>query len=213
MTQQDVSDIRVDEEAASLPEEVAHEAVAAASQANGVRTEPGLSLAAPIVSSSVAVAAGSRADLTGDGSGEARPPLADPDELLLAFLRGRDVECPRCGYNLRDLPRPECPECREGLLLTVGRKRIPFGPLVAAVAPGIFSGICAALLVPFMIMGAPPAPWILAECFGWFSLGCAIVLCRRRERFQRLTIGEQWIAAVGVWVVHVTAFFLLVSNV
>lgn len=29
----------------------------------------------------------------------------------MAFIKGRDVDCPHCAYNLRDLPEPRCPEC------------------------------------------------------------------------------------------------------
>ncbi len=38
-------------------------------------------------------------------------------EHVRRFVAGRDVPCPKCDYNLRDLERGECPEC--GLRLTV----------------------------------------------------------------------------------------------
>src|SRR5882724_749530 len=41
-------------------------------------------------------------------------------ELLRAFLVGRDVLCPACGYNLRDLLGERCPECGEEVVLQVG---------------------------------------------------------------------------------------------
>ena len=31
--------------------------------------------------------------------------------LLQDFLRDRDVTCPRCAYNLRNLVGNRCPEC------------------------------------------------------------------------------------------------------
>jgi uncharacterized membrane protein YdjX (TVP38/TMEM64 family) len=40
-------------------------------------------------------------------------------DALGAALRGRDVPCPGCGYNLRDLTGDRCPEC--GIELTVER--------------------------------------------------------------------------------------------
>lgn len=40
--------------------------------------------------------------------------------MLQSFLEGRDVDCPGCGYNLRDLQTDRCPECGEELLLRVG---------------------------------------------------------------------------------------------
>src|SRR5688572_24753805 len=36
---------------------------------------------------------------------------AAPAGLLRAFLAGRDVSCPNCEYNLRDLAGDRCPEC------------------------------------------------------------------------------------------------------
>ena len=43
----------------------------------------------------------------------------DADGLLLDFVRDRDAACPRCGYNLRNLTLPRCPECRHDLVLAV----------------------------------------------------------------------------------------------
>lgn len=43
-------------------------------------------------------------------------PLVDPP-LLVDYLAGGDVACPRCGYNLRDLTGEACPEC--GVKLSV----------------------------------------------------------------------------------------------
>ncbi len=103
----------------------------------------------------------------------ARPP-ADADTLLLEFLRDRDAACPLCGYNLRNLSGTTCPECRELLSLSVGFRKPRFGWFVVAIAPGIFSGICAALmmipLVGFSLFSAnPPAPWPvwILNAFGW----------------------------------------------
>src|SRR5262245_32084681 len=45
---------------------------------------------------------------------------AQTGELLNRYLADRDVLCPGCGYNLRDLTRDHCPECDQGLALRVG---------------------------------------------------------------------------------------------
>lgn len=37
--------------------------------------------------------------------------------VLQAFLADRDVPCPHCGYNLRGLQAPVCPECKHDLQL------------------------------------------------------------------------------------------------
>jgi len=40
-------------------------------------------------------------------------------DLLREFLAGRDVSCPACGYNLRDLVGDVCPECGDRIKLSV----------------------------------------------------------------------------------------------
>lgn len=45
-------------------------------------------------------------------------PIPD-DELVAAFLRGRDVPCPKCGYNRRDGESANCPECNEQLRIYI----------------------------------------------------------------------------------------------
>ena len=42
-------------------------------------------------------------------------PSPNQAELLRAYLAGRDIPCPGCGYNLRGLTIQTCPEC--GLFL------------------------------------------------------------------------------------------------
>ncbi len=68
-------------------------------------------------------------------------------EMLLECLRDHDAACPVCGYNVRSLTRPICPECRQELVLTVGVLRLRLRWLLAAVAPGFFSGIAACFVI------------------------------------------------------------------
>ncbi len=44
------------------------------------------------------------------------PPL---DEVLRAYLAGRDAPCPRCAYNLRGCAAQVCPECGVPLSLAI----------------------------------------------------------------------------------------------
>ena len=51
--------------------------------------------------------------------------------MLAAYLAGRDVPCPQCGYNLRDLAGHRCPECGDALALRLGLAEPRLGTLVA----------------------------------------------------------------------------------
>lgn len=51
--------------------------------------------------------------IAADGGGEQRS--------VVAYLRAHDTPCPKCTYQLRDLPRAQCPEC--GTVL--GRENLP----------------------------------------------------------------------------------------
>ena len=44
-------------------------------------------------------------------------PTDSEDAFLVAYLRDRDVECPICQYNLRNLQTDRCPECGEHLTI------------------------------------------------------------------------------------------------
>lgn len=139
-------------------------------------------------------------------------------DMLLAFLRERDVPCPRCGYNLRDLTQPACPECREELTLIVARREIGFGWLLLSLVPGAFSGIAAAFLLMVIVTillsprgKLPPWPVPVLDVFGWCSGLFAIGLYLKRDRFLRKTKDRQRAYAAVLWAVHVGMFILFVS--
>ncbi|MEQ8770762.1 MAG: hypothetical protein RIB60_09680 [Phycisphaerales bacterium] len=37
--------------------------------------------------------------------------MDEQDQRVVAYLAGRDGECPRCKYNCRGVPEAKCPEC------------------------------------------------------------------------------------------------------
>ncbi|MCC6580429.1 MAG: hypothetical protein IT440_08300 [Phycisphaeraceae bacterium] len=132
-----------------------------------------------------------------------------PEAELLDYLQQRDVKCPTCGYNLRDLRRARCPECGSGLGLTVSVVD-PFlsawvvmvGVLFSAAGVGMF------MLAYLTSMGFPPLPrsWI-----GKFAQGAifyliaaipvALVTALCRRPFLRLNHLRQIRAALLVTLV------------
>jgi hypothetical protein len=139
---------------------------------------------------------------------------ANETRLLLDFVRERDIDCPRCGYNLRNLTRPICPECGNELHLKVGSARAQISIFLLTIVPGIFSAVAAVLitggtLYSRLILGQtsrPPTPLWGALAFGWISTGMAVSLYVYRERYLRLSTAAQWTWAIIAWAVHLLAF-------
>jgi hypothetical protein len=138
-------------------------------------------------------------------------------DMLLDFLREHDAACPVCGYNLRALTRPICPECGHELVLTVGAAaRLRLGWLLAAVAPGFFSGIAACfVLVPIVgRLAFGDGKWSpvlnALDLFGWCSGLFAIVIAKKRSRFLAQPRARQRWWALGIWFVHVAALGLFI---
>jgi hypothetical protein len=155
-------------------------------------------------------------DAAADQLAELHAPSSRAQALLLQFLREFESPCPVCGYNLKALTRPVCPECGQELVLAVGAARVRLGWLMAAVAPGFFSGIAAAfLLAPIvlrLILGDGRMSWPLVplDLFGWCSGAFAVALAVKRHRFVTLPLASQRWWALGVWGVHVIALGVVI---
>lgn len=148
---------------------------------------------------------------------KARRALHSPEEVV-AFLAGRSVPCPRCGYDLCDIPTAQCPECGEPLVLKIGSPRSRFGWLVLAMAPGCFSGVAALfVMVPVVITvwhrlpAGRGAPWpvFVADAFGFLSGASVAVMYRHRHRIMSWSTRRQAVFAFSVWGIHVLMFLLL----
>jgi hypothetical protein len=135
------------------------------------------------------------------------------DIMLLDFLREHDAACPVCGYNLRALTRPVCPECRQELVLNVGVRRLGLAWLFVAIAPGFFSGIAACfVLIPTLAIffedGVLLLPLAGAVLFGWCSGVFAIIVAVRRHRFIAQSHTRQRWFALLIWFIHFAALVL-----
>ncbi len=132
----------------------------------------------------------------------------DVAKLLSMFLRGRDVPCPLCGYNLRDLTQQQCPECRHEFLLTVGVTKPRFLWFLLAMTPCTFAGIAAGLtLIPVIVQrlgvaGPPPAILVTLVLLGLVSAVGGLMLIRHRFAFLRQEPRRQRRSAVAVWMIH-----------
>ena len=152
----------------------------------------------------------------------------DEIEMLLAFVRDRDASCPNCGYNVRNLTKPICPECQEDLLLKVGSRVYPIRWLLITVAPGIFTGITSVIVaVLFAIalvnttntnvslgsLKTIPLDAIVLSAFFALSAVTAIVIIIMHKRFIRQPQPRQILWAIWLWMIHLCAFFIFLINV
>jgi hypothetical protein len=151
-----------------------------------------------------------------DSGGRDRGPDGVAERLLLDLLRDREVECPRCGYNLANLTRPVCPECRESLVLRVGVQHFRLHYLLATLAPMCFSGIALGIFVTMSIVYGFPGPMpveaILTLAFLAASGLCGVIVGLRSRAFLRQANSSQLAWAVITWVVHLVVFAVVMWN-
>jgi len=119
--------------------------------------------------------------------------IAPDRELLRHFLLGRDVACPGCGYNLRDLTGAVCPECGQGIVLHLQLAE----PRQAALLTGLI-GLSAgvglngllviyyAIVRLFMNFGAPDDKFLVTIGTGLAAHGIAMAAWLRYWRRIRL---------------------------
>lgn len=149
-------------------------------------------------------------------------PASDPgpdEALLVAWLSSRDVVCPVCSYNLRDLKTAICPECSARLRLQVGSENLSLGPwalaaLSFALALG-FDAVITTIMTIIFTVAEPPSPHeffkVSVVLISFYCMDAACGLClftlfRRRKHWARMSRRAQWRTAwaifFGVGVVH-----------
>jgi len=143
------------------------------------------------------------------------PHGTDPE--ILAFLKGRSIPCPRCAYDLRDIPTPKCPECGEPLILKIGSPRARFGWLILAMVPGCFSGVAACfVLIPIAATigrrfgpgQGVPWPVVCADIFGFLSAASVAAMYKHRHTIMAWNPRRQATFVAIIWGTHILAFGL-----
>lgn len=126
----------------------------------------------------------------------------DP-ELLRQFLHRRDVVCPGCRYNLRDLTGDRCPECGQEIVLQLRLAE----PRQAALLAGLVglsagAGLNGLLLIYWAIIriyirfAAPDNSFVWTIGIGFLAHAAALAawLCLWR-RIRLLRDGARWTLA------------------
>jgi hypothetical protein len=127
-------------------------------------------------------------------------------ELLRQFLHARDVPCPSCEYNLRDLPADRCPECGQELALRLQLAE----PKQTALLTGLIAlsagaGLNGLLIIYFVLIhlftryGSPGVDEFLVTILVGFAIfGGAIALWLTFwRRIRRATATTRWLLAAA----------------
>jgi hypothetical protein len=143
--------------------------------------------------------------------------MNEPPDFLARFLEGHDAPCPVCGYNLRGVALPRCPECDAPITLTVGSDHARPGPWLLAMlgfgmAIGFDSVVALLLTVPVVATGAESSAVMLFAFMitlaALSAVGLRWVLLGRRV-FQSRPRRDQWVRAwlcfAGVFFFHLAA--------
>lgn len=119
-------------------------------------------------------------------------------ELLLAFLKDRDVHCPLCQYNLRNCTAMNCPECGKPIALRVSALDIPMHAwAMMTVAWSLAAGLGIPLFFMLFDEGRPRGPG--SEVFTYYCFVAAIPIASAtvllRRSFLRLHQSAQFVIA------------------
>lgn len=154
-------------------------------------------------------------------------PPRDQQAIFRAYVADHDTPCPGCGYNLRGLSSPRCPECNEDLTLDLKLAEPRLSSWLAAVA-GAFAGVVGggSLLIAMLILsigeGPPPltgwAAWLFVYLPTGAVVSCGLVgwrLLRRKSRRWFRALGRCGRAGVilGCWALTLSWFVAMLGAV
>jgi hypothetical protein len=142
-------------------------------------------------------------------------------DLLRDFLDSREVPCPGCGYNLRDLHGSRCPECGDDLILQVGlaepRQAAVIAGLMGLAAGAGMSGLLigyAGIVSMFRLYGGPPVSFMVLTIGGFLVEGGALgIWLGFWRRIRRLPRGTKALLVAGCWgltILNLVVFSLFV---
>lgn len=133
------------------------------------------------------------------------------DDMLREFLRDRDVACPHCGYNLRNLEQANCPECGNTLRVTLQGSRLNGAWLIGATIPpavGLFVAVTMFVVMTLFTNGSFDE---IAIAFSVAAVDALtlVLLAVYAGRFLAASRLHQagWVGTI--WLVHACALIVL----
>lgn len=135
-------------------------------------------------------------------------------QQLLAYLHERDVPCPACGYNLRNLTSARCPECGRELRLGVKLRHPRMGAWVTLlIALAMSNGVAFLLGVIILERRFPSSRmWNIPLYYFVSAIPLTGIALMYRRRFLRIRIHIQWTVAVLTAILSTVMAIVLVSG-
>ena len=128
----------------------------------------------------------------------------NPDALLQRYLANRDVPCPQCRYNLRDLTGNRCPECGEELELRVSpaepRQAAPIAGLVILAAGAGLNALLLLYAAILFVQGQHRGWRHFVKLNGIEAAVMLLALCvwlANWRRIRRLATWRRWLLVAG----------------
>lgn len=148
-------------------------------------------------------------------SDDERLPRDPSPQMLRAFLESHDAPCPVCGYNLRGVTLPICPECECPIELGIASNNAYLGAwllaLLAFAMPLSFDLLVGLMMLLSTVFSAgenAESVFLLVSLttLTLTSVGMLWVLVARKRDWLRMARRRQWRIAwgmlLGVFVVH-----------
>ncbi|MEO1716445.1 MAG: hypothetical protein AAFR76_04975 [Planctomycetota bacterium] len=111
--------------------------------------------------------------------------MPDADQIK-AYLADRDVPCPRCGYNLRGVADPTCPECageisfRPDAIRCEGMSENDRNDVLVPVLIGLAFALCGTLCAALIASWSGSPAWALVLFFAALGIVALAALARRK---------------------------------
>ena len=124
--------------------------------------------------------------------------------LLQAYLRERDVLCPMCEYNLRNLTSTRCPECGEQVELQVKLAEAKTAAWLAGVV-GLSAGLGFSVLFLVLVLCVSPLDvYFLARAWPLWTGGAVesvllVMWIRKAVWLRRRSASQRRLAAILCW--------------